>query len=323
MARGVARGDIFLDGEDREAFLLRLAASVEHGDLTVYAWALMPNHLHLLAGSPAGRLSAAMRRLLSSYAGYFNSRHRRVGHLFQNRFKSLLVDADEYLLELVRYVHLNPIRAGLVGSLDALEDYPWTGHPTLLGQATLPWQSVDAVLALFAARAGKARAAYRAFLAEGLRSPAPENLGGGALRAWLGRWLHLAVVNNGRENWSRDERVLGSAVFVESIRREAQPRVTEIVSEERLRELLGHVAEAHGVPAGLVASRSLRPDAVNARTAFCLRAAELHGCTLSAIAVHLGISRSSVARALARPLSAAASESVPSSASLASFLRPY
>jgi hypothetical protein len=72
-----------------------------------------------------------MRRLLSSYAGYFNRRHRRVGHLFQNRFKSLLVDADEDLLELVRSVHLNPIRCGLVATLDALEDYPWTGHQAL------------------------------------------------------------------------------------------------------------------------------------------------------------------------------------------------
>jgi REP element-mobilizing transposase RayT len=199
MARRVARGDIFVDDEDREAFVLRLAVSAARGDLTVYAWALMPN-LHLLAGSPTGRLSVAMRRLLSSYAGYFNRRHRRVGHLFQNRFKSLLVDADEYLLELVRYVHLNPVRSGLVATLDALEDYPWTGHQALLGEATLPWQAVDAVLALYGSRVGKARAAYRSFLAAGLRSPAPENRGGGALRSWLGKWLHLPVARSGREN---------------------------------------------------------------------------------------------------------------------------
>jgi REP element-mobilizing transposase RayT len=300
MARGVARGDIFVDDEDREAFVLRLAASVGCGDLTVYAWALMPNHLHLLAGSPAGRLSVAMRRLLSGYAGYFNRRHRRVGHLFQNRFKSLLVDADEYFLELVRYVHLNPVRSGLVATLDALEDYPWTGHQALRGEVTLPWQAVDAVLALFGSRVGKARAAYRSFLVEGLRSPAPDNLGGGALRSWLGKWLHLPVARSGRENWSCDERVLGSAVFVESVCGGAAPRATDVVSKELLGELLSQVAGAHGVPVGLVASRSLRPAAVAARAAFCRRAVELRGCTLSAVAAHLGISRSSVARALAR-----------------------
>ena len=296
----MARGDIFVDDEDREAFVLRLAASVACGGLTVYAWALMPNHLHLLAGSPAARLSVVMRRLLSSYAGYFNRRHRRVGHLFQNRFKSLLVDADEDLLELVRYVHLNPVRCGLVATLDALEDYPWTGHQALLGEATLPWQAVDAVLALYGSRVGKARTAYRSFLAAGLRSPAPENLGGGALRSWLGKWLHLPMARNGRENWSRDERVLGSAVFVERVCGGEAPRATHIVSKELLRELLGQVAAAHGVPVGLVASRSLRPAAVAARTAFCQRAIELYGCTLSVVAAHLGISHSSVARALAR-----------------------
>ncbi len=261
----------------------------------------MPNHLHLLTGSPAGCLSAAMRRLLSSYAGYFNRRHHRVGHLFQNRFKSLLVDADEYFLELVRYVHLNPVRAGMVATLDALEDYRWTGHPALLGGAAPSWQAVEPVLALYGSRVGQARAAYRSFLAEGLGLPAPKNLGGGALRSWLGKWVHLPVARNGRENWSRDERVLGSAVFVESVRGRVAPCVpADAVSEDTLQDLLRQVAAAHSVPVGLVASRSLRPAAVAARTAFCRQAVSLRGCTLSAVAAHLGISRSSVARALAR-----------------------
>jgi REP element-mobilizing transposase RayT len=303
MARGIARGAIFVDEDDRHAFVDGLAVGVRRAEMMVYAWALMPNHVHLLAGSPAGQLSAAMRHLLSSYAGHFNRRHRRVGHLFQNRFKSLLVEADNYLLELVRYVHLNPVRAGLVETLDALDHYPWTGHQALLSVSPPRWQAVDPVLALFGSQAGVARAAYRSFLAEGLRVPAPIDLSGSGLRLWLGRWLHLPNVRSGREVWGRDERLLGSPPFVEQVCRRAltPTSATCVASPEQLHELLASVAAAHGVPVGLIASRSLQPAAVAARAAFCRKAVDLLGCTLTTAAQSLGISRTSVARALLRP----------------------
>jgi len=302
MARGIARGEIFVDEEDRQAFVDRLAVGVGCAELTIYAWALMPNHVHLLAGSPAGQLSAAMRRLLSSYAGHFNRRHERVGHLFQNRFKSLLVDADDYLLELVRYVHLNPVRAGLVETLDALDHYPWAGHQALLSISPPRWQAVDPVLARFGSQAGAARAAYRSFLAEGLRAPTPIALSGSGLRLWLGQWLHLPIVRSGREVWGRDERLLGSPPFIEqACRRALTPTsAARVASPGQLHELLATVAAAHGVPVGLIASRSLQPAAVAARAAFCRQAVDLLGCTLTAAAQSLGISRTSVARALLR-----------------------
>jgi REP element-mobilizing transposase RayT len=103
MARGIERRKIFLDNSDRNEFVNRLAVIAERGDFIVYAWSLMPNHFHLLVRTGKAPLSRNMRSLLSGYAGYFNRRHKRHGHLFQNRFKSIVCEDDPYLLELTRY----------------------------------------------------------------------------------------------------------------------------------------------------------------------------------------------------------------------------
>ncbi len=120
MGRGIERRAIFAGDEDRDDFLARLETLVKKESLFVYAWALMPNHFHLLVRTTKTPLSHAMRKLMSGYAGYFNRHHRRVGHVFQNRFKSILCEEETYFLELVRYIHLNPVRAGLVKSMDGL-----------------------------------------------------------------------------------------------------------------------------------------------------------------------------------------------------------
>jgi len=116
MVRGIERRALFRDDQDRADFVARLAALAEQGALTVYAWALLPNHAHLLVRTGIRPLPRSMRRLLTGYAGAFNRRHQRVGHLFQNRYKSIVVEEEPYLLELVRYLHLNPLRAGVVQS---------------------------------------------------------------------------------------------------------------------------------------------------------------------------------------------------------------
>ena len=109
-----------------------------------------------------------MQRVLGGYAREFNRRHHRHGHLFQNRFKSVVVEADAYLLELVRYIHLNPVRAGLLADVAALDRYPWTGHARLMGVVDDGWQAVDSVLSLFGPRIGEARRAYRSFVEAGV-----------------------------------------------------------------------------------------------------------------------------------------------------------
>ena len=109
MVRGLERRVIFRDDADRADFVTRLGALAERGALTVYAWALLPNHAHLLVRTGSRPLARSMRSLLTGYAGAFNRRHHRAGHLFQNRYKSIVVEEEPYLLELVRYLHLNQI----------------------------------------------------------------------------------------------------------------------------------------------------------------------------------------------------------------------
>ncbi len=138
MARGIERRKIFLDDKDRESFLERFANILEETQTQCYAWALIPNHFHLLLRTGPTPLSKVMRRLMTGYAVTFNLRHRRSGHLFQNRYKSVVCEEDAYLLELIRYIHLNPLRASLVQNLQELDKYPWTGHSTILGHRKNP-----------------------------------------------------------------------------------------------------------------------------------------------------------------------------------------
>ena len=149
MVRGIERTALFRDDGDRDAFMTRVAALADAGALTVFAWALLPNHAHLLVRTGSRPLPRSMRALLTGYAGAFNRRHKRVGHLFQNRYKSIVVEAESYLLEVLRYLHLNPLRATMVPDLRRLGSYPWTGHSALLGTVPRPWQDTRTILRQF------------------------------------------------------------------------------------------------------------------------------------------------------------------------------
>ena len=128
MVRGINKSSIFKDDQDKNLFPERLGQNVIDGKCSVYAWVIMENHVHLLFKSGQQGISAAMRKLLTGYVINFNRRHKRYGHLFQNRYKSSLCQEDSYLLELVRYIHLNPLRAKLVMNIGSLEGYPSAGH---------------------------------------------------------------------------------------------------------------------------------------------------------------------------------------------------
>ena len=149
MIRGIERRKIFLDDKDREDFLSRLERLLPATKTSCFAWAFMPNHAHFLFRTGSVRISTLMSRLLTGYAVYFNLRHKRSGKLFQNRYKSILCQEDAYLTELVRYIHLNPIRAGLVKGLNALNKYAYSGHSVLLGNRKREWQDTDYVLNYF------------------------------------------------------------------------------------------------------------------------------------------------------------------------------
>ena len=132
MGRGIEKKAIFMDIKDRENFIARLAALVEDQAMTVYAWALLPNHFHLLCKTKRWPLSSSMRKLLTGYVVHFNKRHKRHGHLFQNRYKSIVCQEDTYLLELVRYIHLNLLRIGKVKNIVELNKSPYSGHSAVM-----------------------------------------------------------------------------------------------------------------------------------------------------------------------------------------------
>jgi hypothetical protein len=180
--------------------------------------------------------------------GTFNRRHKRVGHLFQNRYKSILVEEEPYLLELVRYLHLNPLRAQAVPDLRTLDRYPWTGHRALLGRIPRPWQDTTTILAQFGRAAARARRAYRAFVAAGIpQGRRPELQGGGLLRS-VGGWQAVAALRRGREAYLGDERILGSSEFVARIQRTLEPAATGSAARSRSRRSSLGSADAWACP---------------------------------------------------------------------------
>ena len=130
--RGIERRKIFKDNKDRGDFIKRLSALLPKTKTQCYAWAFMTNHAHFLIRSGTGGISTLMRRLLTGYAVSYNRRHKRHGQLFQNRYKSIICQEDAYLQELVRYIHLNPLRAKIVGNLKELDRYAYSGHSALM-----------------------------------------------------------------------------------------------------------------------------------------------------------------------------------------------
>ncbi len=164
-SRGGRREAIYEDDADREAFLNILTETVERYHWLSHAYCLMSNHYHLVIEKTEGNLSQGMRHLNGVYTQRSNRRHRRAGHLFQGRFKGILVDKENYLLELSRYVVFNPVRAGMVA---APEDWPWSSYRAMLGMAAVPkGLAVDALLSQFGTVREQARHRYRDFVLEG------------------------------------------------------------------------------------------------------------------------------------------------------------
>lgn len=177
MVRGIERRALFMDDLDRQDLLERLCRILPEAEASCPAWAFMPNHVHYVIRAGKVPLSQVMRRLNTGFAVRFNLRHERVGYLFQNRFRSRLVAGDEDLRNLVRYVSLNPLRAGLVASLEHLERFRWCSYGALLGRrASLPFEDLPAGLAPFADRTSLARARLRASMrrSDGEEAGVPE-----------------------------------------------------------------------------------------------------------------------------------------------------
>lgn len=162
--RGNAGQEIFFDKQDRSKFFFLLQEGVEKYKHRIHAYCLMTNHLHLAIQVGDVPLSRIIQNVSFRYTRYINSRRNQIGHLFQGRYKALLIDADSYLLELVRYIHNNPVRAGMV---KLPEEYTWSSHAEYLGKVSVPWLTTDWILSQFAGEERRARELYRDFVLAG------------------------------------------------------------------------------------------------------------------------------------------------------------
>ena len=208
MVRGNGGQDIFADEEDRCRFYLLLQEGVEKFGHRIHAFCLMGNHVHLAVQVGEKPLSRIMQHLCFRYTQWVNRRQKRVGHLFQGRYKALVVDADVYLAALVRYIHLNPVRAKLVKEP---EKYLWSGHRAYMGQETLPWLTTEWVLLQFGRRLKNARARYGEFvhfgIKEGHRQEFHEGTrGGGYLETtalWKGHMRNQSSAKRNQKHWMK------------------------------------------------------------------------------------------------------------------------
>jgi REP element-mobilizing transposase RayT len=207
IVRGIEKRDIFTSDDDRLDFVQRLSRLLESTGTVCLAWATLSNHFHLLLRTNDLPLANFMRRLLTGYAVTFNLRHARTGHLFQNRYKSLVCEEETYLLELVRYIHLNPLRAGLVTTLDELDRYPWSGHSVVMKNNELPGQETVEILTRFAKTSSVARKHYRLFINDGISMGRRNDLVG----------IGMFHSDESPERELKDSRVLGGGDFVEQI----------------------------------------------------------------------------------------------------------
>jgi len=283
MARGIEGCDIFRDKTDRENFLDRLSGLLAQPNAPrLYAWALLSNHLHLLLQPNDMALSSMMRCLLTGHAVRFNLRHNRQGHLFQNRYKSLVVDEDSYFLELVRYIHLNPVRAGAVEGLEQLEHYPYAGHAALVGQRMQVRQEVDEVLSRFSATPRRAVAAYRDFVADGI---------GQGKRLELG---HAHGVN--QTGGSGDARILGDKAFTEAVLE--RQRVEKSQEKITIEDILAQVSACTGVSVAEILGAGRSRQASTARAQFFERAHKEAGATLTELGRMSGRTHVAVIKAI-------------------------
>jgi REP element-mobilizing transposase RayT len=304
MVRGIEGMAIVQDDEDRKRFVDRLGLVATVTGTSIYAWSLMSNHAHLLLRSGATGLSNFMSKLLTGYASDYNRRHKRHGHLFQNRYKSIVCEEEPYFLRLVSYIHLNPLRAGLVRSMEELGGYRWSGHAVVLNRIRHEWQERGAVLEYFGKRDSAARQAYLEFVVSesGLGSQ-PELTGGGLIRS-IGGWSEVKSLRKRGEKQFSDERILGSGDFVKDILEEVgsgtKEQVPAVSMAEDARERVALLCKERGVSeqALLAGSRTHKCSAI--RKELAREFVEKSGMSYAGAARLLGISASAVNQILMR-----------------------
>ncbi len=304
MVRGIERRKIFVNDADRDYFLSRLGEILPNTGTECLAWSLIPNHFHLLLRTGKTPISNVMRKLLTGYAIWYNRTHRRVGHLFQNRFKSILCQEDTYLLELVRYIHLNPLRSGLVKTINELDKYLYSGHSILMGNNQNNWQSKDYILRMFGKKASLARNSYRKFVEQGIEQGKRYDLTGGGLIRSAGGWAGLMALRQDNNYQRSDERILGDGDFVNRVLDRAEESMDRRHSLKArgidLEKITDRVAKLTAVKSDDIWRRTKKQPIVDARSILCFWAVEDLGVTMASLGRKLGLSIPAISKSVTR-----------------------
>lgn len=291
IGRGIERRRIFGREKEKSKFLERVQKQKEKSSMQCYAWCIMDNHFHLLLQTGETRLSEFMRRVLTGYAVYYNKINNRVGHLFQNRYKSILCEKDEYLLSLVRYIHLNPVKAGRI-TIDELKDYRWTGHREIISKPRETGMICrEEVLRYFGEKETDAKKKYIEFVKKGISNK--ENYeGGGLIRSAGGMQEVLGNRSAGiREMY--DERILGSGNFVERVYKKLGEKDIRLSKTKDIKTLIKKIALYYGVKEDEII-KTRKKDVRKARNVFVYFANKYFGETGENIAKVLGIGSGAV-----------------------------
>ena len=302
---GITRRKVFDDNADRDFFVDRLGSILSDTGTLCFAWALIPNHFHLLLKTGATPIATVLKRLLTGYAMYYNRTHKRSGHLFQNRYKSIVCQEDVYLKELVRYIHLNPVRAGIVGDLKELNKYPYCGHSALMGRKKRLWQDVDYVLGYFGIKVSSARKGYLGYVEAGLEQGRRDELTGGGLIRSLGGWSKVKRLRlNGQVHMMSDERILGDSEFVDSVLSLANEKYERRFELKQrgydLDRIVERVAEIYEMDLSEVMSKGKQQRKVMAKSLLCFWAVREAGISLRELARRLEMSPPGVGYAVER-----------------------
>jgi REP element-mobilizing transposase RayT len=300
MIRGIDSINIFRINKDRDDFIVRLADIFPQTKTACYAWAFMPNHAHFLVRSGPSGIAYVMRRLLTGYVVSFNHRHHRTGRLFQNRYKSIICQEDIYFKELVRYIHLNPLRAGVVSTLHDLESFPYSGHSNLMGRRIREWQDIDYTLHFFGEGITEAQVAYRDYITAGVSQGRKADLSGGGLIRSYGGWTEV----RGQERLQSDQRILGDSDFVSQVLTEAEEgmeRKTLVKSKGHTFEsTLAAIVRLYNLDVEDILSRGRQKTKVEARSLLCYVSIHSLGMTGKELAIRLEMTPSAVGYAAAR-----------------------
>ena len=260
---------LFRDYEDRNVFLGLLSRYLTKCEFQCYAWALMDTHYHLLVHTSQRPLWTLMKPLNNGYARFHNSKYRRRGALFADRYKSIATQDQNYLEQILQYVHLNPVRGGMCRSIQELNSYPWTGHSALMGTISRPFQNTGAVLRRFGRNTTAARERYGAFIEQGLIAPDESDV------AW---WLRRG--NSDRRDaddpacW-----VIGDSEFQKVVLQHDRERRLTIARYRAegwtLKRVASHTAQLFGTKPELITRTSKRTVHADARKVFCFFARQL------------------------------------------------